>query len=151
MPALPRTAPVLLAVLASALLIPSEAEARRRGGGGWHPEQVLSSIFNFRISPPARPQPVRRARRSAPPRAVAPQQQMAEAEAPSPAPAARPPVQEVASAPLPPARPAAILAAADSAPAALVTPAAAAQSASVRPSPAPARAAERSTWIEPVR
>ena len=149
MPALSRTVPVLLAVLAVTLLIPSEAEARRRGGGGgWHPEQVLSSIFSLRLSPPPRSLPVRRARRPAAPRAV-PRQQMAAAEAPSPAPAparpataASPQPAEIASAPLGTARPSA---------APPVAPAAAPAALATQSSAASARTAERSTWIDPVR
>ena len=153
MPALSRTVPVLLAVLAVTLLTPSEAEARRRGGGGWHPEQVLSSIFSLRLSPPPRSLPVRRARRPAAPRAV-PRQQMAAAEAPSPAPVparpattASPQPAEIASAPLATARPSAAPPVAPAAaPAALAT-----QSSATQSSATSARTAERSTWIDPVR
>ena len=52
MPAPARTIPLLLAVLALSLLIPSEAEARKRGRG-WGPEAAIASIFGMRLYAPA--------------------------------------------------------------------------------------------------
>ncbi|MBP0494409.1 hypothetical protein [Roseomonas indoligenes] len=150
MSALARTIPLVMAVLAFSLLVPSEAEAGRRGRS-WGPEAAIASIFGLRLSAPApRYAAPRRARRAAPARGnpAPPPSEAPVLAAASPRSASPAPPAPVAAQPLPPASPTPALAAAapqaaPAAPAALLQPAASTS--------ATARTPERSRWVDPVR